>query len=73
MITDVGGLAELVDDGKTGFIVPPHNIPKLADSVIKYFNENCEQNFSHNIEAKRQENSFNNIRIVFDEIQKDLK
>ena len=73
VITDVGGLAELVDDGKTGFIVPPHNIPKLADSVIKYFNENCEQNFSHNIEAKRQENSFNNIRIVFDEIQKDLK
>jgi len=73
VVTDVGGLAELVDDGKTGFIVPPHDIPKLADSVIRYFNENREEDFLHRIEAKRQENSFNNIRNVFDEIQKDLK
>jgi glycosyltransferase involved in cell wall biosynthesis len=73
VITDVGGLAELVDDGKTGFIVPPNDIRKLADAVIRYFKENREQDFSHNIEMKRQENSFNNIRIVFDELQKDLK
>ncbi len=73
VITNVGGLAELVDDGKTGFIVPAHDIPKLADAVIRYFKENREEEFSHNIETKRQENSFNNIRNVFDEIQKDLK
>jgi glycosyltransferase involved in cell wall biosynthesis len=73
VVTDVGGLAELVDDGKTGFIVPPHDISKLADSVIRYFRENREQDFSHNIDAKRQENSFNNIRKVFDEIQRDEK
>ena len=73
VVTDVGGLAELVDGGKTGFIVPPHDIPKLADSVIRYFKENREQDFSHNIEVKRKENSFNTIRFVFDEIHKDLK
>ena len=73
VITDVGGLAELVDEGKTGFIVPPQNIPRLADAVIRYFQENHEQGFSHNIEVKRRENSFNTIRSVFDEIQKDLK
>ena len=73
VVTDVGGLAELVDDGKTGFIVPPHDIPKLANSIIRYFKENHEHGFSLNIEAKRQENSFSNIRKVFDEIQEDLK
>ena len=73
VVTDVGGLAELVVDGKTGFIAPPHDIPKLADSVIRYFKENHERDFSYNIEAKRQENSFSNIRKVFDEIQEDLK
>jgi glycosyltransferase involved in cell wall biosynthesis len=73
VVTDVGGLAELVDDGKSGFIVPPHDVPKLAESVIRYFVENREQNFSHNIETKRQENSFNKIRIVFEEIESDLK
>jgi glycosyltransferase involved in cell wall biosynthesis len=72
VITDVGGLAELVDDGKTGFIVPPRDIPKLAESVIRYFKENCELDFSHTIEVKRQDNSFNKIRIVFEEIESDL-
>ena len=73
VVTDVGGLAELVADNKTGFIVPPHDIPKLADSVIRYFKENREQSFSRNIEAGREENSFNNIRIIFEEIESDLK
>ncbi len=73
VVTDVGGLAELVDDGKTGFIVPPHDIPKLAESIVRYFKENREQDFSNNIEVKRQENSFNKIRIVFEEIETDLK
>jgi glycosyltransferase involved in cell wall biosynthesis len=73
VITDVGGLAELVEEGKTGFIVPPHNIPGLADSVIRYFKENHEKEFSRAIEIKRQENSFNNIRVVFEEIESDLK
>jgi glycosyltransferase involved in cell wall biosynthesis len=72
IVTDVGGLAELVENGKTGFIVPPHDIPKLADSIIRYFKEHHEQYFSRNIEAKRQDNSFTTIRTVFDEIQMDL-
>jgi glycosyltransferase involved in cell wall biosynthesis len=73
LVTDVGGLAELVVDEKTGFIVPPHNIPKLSDAVIRYFAENREQEFSHNIKVKRIENSFNNIREVFNEIYLDLR
>jgi glycosyltransferase involved in cell wall biosynthesis len=73
VITDVGGLAELVDEGKTGFVVPPYDIPKLAGAVIRYFQENCEEDFSRNIEAKRQENSFNTIRSVFEEIESHLK
>jgi glycosyltransferase involved in cell wall biosynthesis len=72
VVTDVGGLAELVDNGKTGFIVPPHDIPKLAEAVIRYFKEDREQAFSHAIEVKRQENSFNTIRAVFEEIESDL-
>jgi glycosyltransferase involved in cell wall biosynthesis len=72
VITDVGGLSELVEHGKTGYIVPPHNISLLADAVIRYFDEHREQEFSRNIEAKRQENSFQNIRTIFEEIATDL-
>ena len=72
VITDVGGLAELVEDGKTGFIVPPHDHTRLADALIRYFHEHREQEFSRAIEVKRQQNSFQNIRTIFDEIAFDL-
>jgi starch synthase len=32
--TDVGSLAEVVENGKTGFIVPPNNPGKLAEAVV---------------------------------------
>jgi glycosyltransferase involved in cell wall biosynthesis len=33
--TDVGGLPELVDDGVTGRLVPPHDTDALADALIE--------------------------------------
>ncbi len=72
IVTDVGGLAELVEDGKTGFIVPPHDIGKLSDAVIRFFREQREAEFSSAIAAQRSDNSFNRIREVFDEINNDL-
>jgi len=36
--TDVGGLAEVVVEGETGFVVPPENLDALSDAVEKYFN-----------------------------------
>jgi len=33
--TSVGGLPESVEDGRTGFIVPPRNEGRLADAVVK--------------------------------------
>jgi glycosyltransferase involved in cell wall biosynthesis len=72
IVTDVGGLAELVDDGSTGFIVPAHDNTKLADAVIRYFKEGREAEFSANIVKKREQNSFNRIREVFEDIRNDL-
>ena len=33
VVTDVGGNSEAVIDGKTGFVVPPKDIVKMADSI----------------------------------------
>ena len=72
IVTDVGGLAELVEEGKTGFIVPPHDRKKLAEAVIRFFKEGCETKFSSNIVEYREKNSFNRIREVFEEIRTDV-
>ena len=35
VVTDVGAMPEIVDDGVTGFIVPPRNSEALAEAIIK--------------------------------------
>ena len=35
IVTNVGGLSEYVDNGKTGFIVSPRSSEALADKIIK--------------------------------------
>lgn len=35
--TDVGGLAETVRPGETGFVVPPENPGALAEAIVRYF------------------------------------
>jgi starch synthase len=35
VVTNVGAIPEIVDEGKTGFIVPPKNPEALAEAIIK--------------------------------------
>ena len=42
--TNVGGIPEVVDDGKTGIIVPPGNIDALCEA-IKHLIQNPEIRF----------------------------
>jgi glycosyltransferase involved in cell wall biosynthesis len=35
VVTNVGSIPEIVDDGVTGFIVPPRNTEALADAIVK--------------------------------------
>lgn len=39
VVTDVGSIAEIVDNGITGFIVPPRNSDELAKAIIKLLND----------------------------------
>ena len=35
IVTDVGSIPEVVEDGKTGFIVPPKNSALLAEAITR--------------------------------------
>ncbi len=68
VVTDVGGLPELVEDGKTGFIVEPKNPQALAEGIKKFFYASNFEDFSRNIETFINKNSFMTIERVFNEI-----
>lgn len=68
VVTNVGGLPELVEDGKTGFIVEPQNPLALAEGIKKYFSASNIVDFSKNIETFTLKNSFMSIERVFNEI-----
>ncbi|MBL7812735.1 MAG: glycosyltransferase [Bacteroidetes bacterium] len=52
VITDVGGLAETVPDGKTGYVVAPEPIA-IAQGIARFFNNNMAGTFIANMpEAK---------------------
>ena len=55
IVTNVGGLAEVVANGRTGFIVPPQNPKAFADAVVKFYQENCESGFALNIQKEKKQ------------------
>lgn len=65
VVTNVGGLPELVEEGKTGFIVEPNNPQALAKGITKYFSIEDKTTFQVNIEKFVERNSFKGIVEVF--------
>ena len=51
LVTNVGGLAEIVPDGKIGYVVEP-NAQAITDALVHYYQEEKEQPFT---EALREE------------------
>ncbi len=49
VVTDVGGLPDVVEDGKTGYVVEPRNPGALAKAVIQYFEGKKEVGFTENV------------------------
>jgi len=57
--TNVGGLPEAVEDGKTGFVVEPESPDKLADAILKFYAGDYEAKFSRNIKENAGAFSWN--------------
>lgn len=59
--TDVGGLSEVVINEKTGFIVEPNSPKKLAEAVIRFYEENKESIFVENVIQEKQKYSWDRM------------
>ncbi len=51
-VTNVGGLPDVVSDGRTGYVAPPQDEKALAEAVVRYFAEDKEAEFTGNIAAE---------------------
>lgn len=73
LVTNVGGLAEFVDDGKTGYVIKPDSQKDLIDGIINFFNQREKINFEENIKKRVSRNAFNNLPELFDKIIADTE
>lgn len=53
IVTDVGGLPEMVRDGQTGLVVPPDDPAALAQAIIIYFKESDRSAMRRQIAAEK--------------------
>jgi glycosyltransferase involved in cell wall biosynthesis len=60
--TTVGSLPEVIEDGKTGYLVSPGNSDELAKAILKFFTERKCREFSRNIQ--NQSNRFSWDKMV---------
>jgi glycosyltransferase involved in cell wall biosynthesis len=59
--TDVGGLSEVILDGKTGFIVPPNDASRLAAAITMFFDEGRETDFTAHVRREKEKYSWDNM------------
>lgn len=62
--TNVGGLPEVVANGKTGYIVEPKNPKALAEAVIRFFDENKSEEFTENVRKEAYRYSWDRMNEV---------
>jgi glycosyltransferase involved in cell wall biosynthesis len=59
--TSAGGLGEVVQDGSTGFVVPPNDSPALAAALRRFYDERREEEFTRNVRQVKQKYSWQNL------------
>ena len=73
LVTNVGGLGEIIIDGKIGFVTPPDK-KDIADALIRFFTSDLSDSFEANMVEEKKKYSwagmYANIINLFNQIQK---
>lgn len=57
LVTNVGGLPEIVPDNKVGFVVAPDE-QSVANAILRFYNEEKEEEFVQNIQEEKKKYSW---------------
>ena len=58
IVTDVGGLPDVVEDGKTGYVVESRSPSAIAEAVIRFYENQSETDWEQNIRNAAREFSW---------------
>lgn len=61
IVTNVGGLPDVVEDGKTGYIVEAENIIQLSNRIVQYFKEKKELEMQENVKKEAERFSWDRL------------
>lgn len=61
IVTDVGGLAEIVPDGKAGLIVPPQNPERLAEAIVRFFADDLADSLTNGVREEKKKYSWDRL------------
>ncbi len=67
IVTNVGGLPEVVSDGRTGFVVEK-TPEKLSQAIVKFFDEKLGEFFARNIDEEKRKYTWDNLVIAIENI-----
>lgn len=63
LVTNVGGLAEIVPDGKIGYVVEP-DVKQITEALVDYFHNDREAEFSEKITEEKKKYAWSNMTAV---------
>lgn len=73
LVTDVGGLREIVPDGKVGYVVEPKP-EKIADAICDFYDNDRKESFEENIVEEKKKYEWSKmtetIKKLYDEVSK---
>jgi len=61
IITEVGGLPEVVLDGKTGLVVPPEDSHRLAQAILRFYDEELAESLSAGVRTEKRRYSWDRL------------
>jgi len=73
ILTDVGGLAGLVDDGHAGLVIPPRDPDALADAIQRFFDEQLADELSEGVRTQKAEFSWDRVADAVEELADELR